>query len=106
MPAKNENPTENIPAVDMHRNSHHRADGRGETVGEIAQEGSTVRGRSAEWRRYDRAEDDLASIQKYRQKHICVEENGASADGWRITNNATSWNAAIECSSTSTPGTR
>ena len=54
MPVKNENPAENIPAVDMHRNSHHRADGRGETVGEIAPEGSTGRGQSAEWRSYDR----------------------------------------------------
>ena len=51
--------------VDMQRNSHHRAYGRGETVGEIAPEGLTVRGQSAEWRSYDRAEDELASIQKY-----------------------------------------
>ena len=38
MPVKNENPTEIFPVEDMHRNSHHRADGRGETVGEIAPE--------------------------------------------------------------------
>jgi len=65
MPAKNENPTEIFSVEDMRRNSHHRADGRGETVGEIAPEGSTGRGKSAEWRSYDRVEDNPASIQKY-----------------------------------------
>ena len=62
LPVKNENPTEIFSVEDMRRNSHHRADGRGETVGEIGPEGSTVREKSAEWRSCDRVRSMIISV--------------------------------------------